>query len=48
MLAPRTEIWNGKIGEVKGTEHRINLSEGSKRYRSQPYKAVPQDLHVEQ
>ena len=41
MLAPYARMWDGKLGEVRATEHRIELTPGAKRFRCQPYRAGP-------
>eukprot|EP00171_Calliarthron_tuberculosum_P003874 IDg3874t1 len=39
MLRPFSSMWNGQLGEVKVTEHRIELLPGARSVFSQPYRA---------
>lgn len=39
MLKPFSSMWDGKLGEVKVTEHRIELLPGARPVFSQPYRA---------
>lgn len=48
MLTPLAEIWGGRLGVITGTMHRITSTEGSKPFRSQPYRAGPLPKRVEQ
>ena len=41
MLWEFADMWSGRLGEVSVTEHRIDLKEGSKPFRAQPYRAGP-------
>ena len=48
MLAPYAGMWDGKLGEVRATEHRIELTPGAKPFRCQPYRAGPRAREEEQ
>lgn len=48
MLTSFSEMWDGKLGEVKGIEHQIRLAKGGKLFRSQYYQAEPRARQVEQ
>ena len=48
MLAPYAGMWDGKLGEVRATEHRIELTPGAKPFRCQPYRAGPRAREAEQ
>ena len=39
LLEPYEEMWNGQMGELKATEHRIKLAPGSKTVHQAPYRA---------
>ena len=39
MLAPYAGMWDGKLSEVRATEHRIELTSSAKPFRCQPYRA---------
>ena len=47
LLEPYKEIWNGQLGELKATEHRIQLSPGSKPVHQAPYRAGPLQRQIE-
>ena len=40
-------MWNGQLGELKATEHRIHLSPGSNPVRQAPYRAGPLQRKME-
>lgn len=46
MLKPFTSMWHGKLGEVKITEHRIDLVPGARPVFSQPYRAGAESRKV--
>ena len=48
MLAPYAEIWNGNPGEVRATQHRIELTPSAKAFRCQPSRAGPRAREAEQ
>lgn len=48
MLTSFLEMWDGKLGEMKGIEHQIRLAEGGKLFRSQYYEAEPRARQVVQ
>ena len=48
MLAPYAGMWDGKLGEVRATEHRIELTPGAKPFRFQPYRVSPRAREAEQ
>ena len=39
MLRPHREMWDGRLGTVTATEHRIDLVPGARPIHSQPYRA---------
>ena len=41
MLTPYAGMWNGTLGEVRATNHRIELTPGARPFRWQPYPAEP-------
>jgi len=46
MLNKHKEMWDGKLGEVKTTEHAIDLKEDAKPVRSHPYRAGPKEREL--
>ena len=49
MLRKHADIWNGHLGEIAATEHRIELVDGARPVRQQPYRLGPkQRVLVEQ
>lgn len=42
MLEPFAPMWQGQLGKVTVTEHRIDLLPGTRPHRSQPYRAGPE------
>jgi hypothetical protein len=40
MLEPHYPMWDGHLGTVKATSHRIEILTGAKKIHSQPYRAV--------
>jgi hypothetical protein len=47
MLHPHNAMWNGKLGEIKVTEHRIELQPGARPVYQAPYRAGRQGREVE-
>lgn len=47
-LQPFSSMWDGTLGSIKVTEHRIELKEGAKLVFSQPYHAGPKARAIEQ
>jgi len=47
-LRPFSSMWDGKLGTITVTKHRIELKEGAKPVFSQPYRAGPKAREVEQ
>ena len=41
MLRKHAAMWNGKLGTIQATEHRINLEPGTRPIRSMPYRQGP-------
>ena len=41
MLEEHCSMWSGKLGELKATEHVIDVPEGTKPIRAQPYRMGP-------
>ena len=41
MLMEFQEMWSGQLGQVQGFDHKIEIQEGAKPYRSQLYRAGP-------
>ncbi len=39
MLERHAEIWNGRLGELVATEHRVDVLQGTKPIRQPPYRA---------
>lgn len=46
MLQPFSGMWQGQLGEVTATEHRIDLAPGARPQFSQPYRAGPGSREV--
>jgi hypothetical protein len=47
MLGKHRQIWDGHLGRVAATEHRIYLIPGAKPVHSQPYRAGPRAREIE-
>ena len=41
MLSQHESMWDGSLGDIKATEHRIDIVEGSRPRRQQPYPMGP-------
>ena len=41
LLEEFSEMWSGRLGELKNVEHAIDIEEGSRPVHSQPYRAGP-------
>ena len=41
MLESHASMWDGKLGTIRATEHRINVEAGTKPIRSMPYRQGP-------
>ena len=41
MLSHHESMWDGSLGDIRATEHRIDIMEGSKPRRQQPYRMGP-------
>ena len=39
MLRPHREMWDGRLGAVSATSHRIDLVPGARPVHAQPYRA---------
>ena len=48
MLTPYGGMWNGTLGEVRATNHRIELTSGARPLRCQPHRAGPRAREAEQ
>ena len=48
MLTPYAGMWNGTLGVVRATKHRIELTPGARPFRCQPYQAGPRTREAEQ
>ena len=47
MLGKHRQMWDGHLGRVAATEHRIDLIPGAKPVHSQPYRAGPRARDIE-
>ena len=47
VLRPFAIMWSGKLGNIRVTQHRIELKPGSTPVHTQPYKAGPKARQVE-
>jgi hypothetical protein len=47
MLEPHKSMWDGRLGEVSATKHRIDLVPGARPINSLPYRAVPRAREIE-
>ena len=47
LLEPYEDMWNGQLGKLKATEHRIQLAPGSKPVHQAPYRAGPLQKKLE-
>ena len=48
LLRSHRHMWDGHLGEVRATEHRIDLVPGAKPVHAQPYRAGPKAREAEQ
>ena len=48
LLTPYAGMCNGTLGEVRATNHRIELTPGARPFRCQPYRAGPRAREAEQ
>ena len=48
MLRPHREMWDGRLGAVSATSHRIDLVPGARPVHAQPYRAGGRAREVEQ
>ena len=48
MLKRHEEMWSGKLGEIKVSEHHIDLVPGARPAKSHPYRAGPKARELEQ
>ena len=46
MLEQHQSIWDGHLGEIKATAHRIALKPNSGPIRQQPYRAGPKSREI--
>ena len=47
LLGKHRHMWDGRLGRVHATEHRIDLNPGSKPVHAQPYRAGPRAREME-
>jgi hypothetical protein len=47
MLEPHQSMWDGHLGEITATQHRIDLIPGAKPVHSQPYRAGTRAREIE-
>jgi Reverse transcriptase (RNA-dependent DNA polymerase) len=47
VLEGHRSMWDGRLGEVKATTHRIELKEGARPFRAHPYRAGPRAREAE-
>ena len=47
LLEPYQDMWSGQLGQLKATEHRIELEPGSKPVHQAPYRAGPLQREME-
>jgi hypothetical protein len=47
VLESHRSMWDGRLGELKATTHRIELKEGSRPFRAHPYLAGPRAREAE-
>jgi hypothetical protein len=47
MLRPHREMWDGRLGNVTATSHRIDLTPGACPVHAHPYRAGPRERELD-
>ena len=48
MLRKHESLWDGRLGQISATTHRIDLIPGARAFKSAPYRAGPKTRELEQ